>query len=208
MKLKQAFSFFFVAVLLLAGCSAEWRDKFIRKSESKAPARAQFAIDQVQRPYPDLYRERFNYWKNWHRQLVQDLGGNRKRELQDHQEARRHLSRLEKYVTDEKKEVIRPLVREFDELTQAFLEKQPDSLGYSHLRRKLDALHLRIDRTLQFKEMAGHILPTPVTFDMDEYEGEEPLVTEVKAPVLEVDTFKDEEAREITYEEYRALPIL
>jgi len=192
-----------------SGCSTDWQRKFIRKKAEK-PKEAQFAVESFKsRPYEDLYKEHFNYWKNWHRQLIQDLGSNRKREIQDVREARRHLAGLDKYLVDEKAAEVPVLVERFDELTQPVIDAKLSAINRNLLGRRLEALKLEIERTLHYEKMQDYLLPTPIPVNLEDYVGEEPVLSslEVKPEASEADSSKDEILQNLTYEKYRALPI-
>ena len=66
-----------------------------------------FQIETIHAPYPARYKERFNYWRSWHRELIQHLGKNVKRERRDLKETRRHLEALAKYVKEEQAQEVK-----------------------------------------------------------------------------------------------------
>ena len=71
-------------LLVEAGCSPEWKKKFIRKSKNAKPPQPVFALESnFQSAFPPdvLYREHFAYWKSWHTELLASLGQSRKRDV-------------------------------------------------------------------------------------------------------------------------------
>ena len=194
-----------MAAILLAGCNEDWEKKFIRHRE-KPPQPAQFEVEQIHRPYPELYKEHFNYWRNWHGQLLQDLGRNHKRELRDLREANRQLESLEKYLTEPKKVLVRHFLEELDQGTLAFERISVSPSDYGIMKQRLESLQLEVERNLHPKKVKDYFLPTPLPMNLAEYEGEEPKIpAPVKTGVLKADRDKDE-GKPISYEEYRGLP--
>lgn len=179
----------------------------MRQKKAKEPSPARFAVEETQRPYPELYREHFIFWRSWHGQLIQDLNTNHKKELQDMREARRHLIYLEKYLKEDQAKMVRELTERFDQLTAVLKRPRLSDGDYTLLGRRLDALHRRIDRSLHYKDMKPYLLPTPVSMDMQAYEDEEPDILQpkdLKEGVGEADTDKDEDT-EYSYEKFREL---
>ena len=123
-------AFLILTVFVSAGCSKEWQDKFVRKKKEEIKP-AQFEITQPHRPYEELYKEHFNFWKNWHRQLIQDLGTNRKRERQDMRETRRHLEALQKYLHEDQAAIARGYLERFDRVTERLKRWRVSEIDYS-----------------------------------------------------------------------------
>lgn len=163
-----------ILLVSFSGC-AELQKKLIRKKQPK-PVRPLINVEEVQRPYAELYREHLLYWKTWHSEILKDFNGNPKRLKRDLQEARRHLGLLEKYLQPEQAKTVRSYVGEFDQMTD-----QIDLGSLSLIQtdrgvvlRELESLGLRISNSLAFREMKGFLLPDPLPFDLSAYEGEEP----------------------------------
>ena len=73
-----------ICCLLAAGCSREWRQKFMRKKKNiSAPQAVLVLQSNVQATHPPevRYQEHFAYWKSWHSDLIDSLGQIRKRDL-------------------------------------------------------------------------------------------------------------------------------
>lgn len=201
-----------LSAYLFAGCGTNWQQKFIRRKPKEArPAKFEVKTVVPQRLYPELYKEHFIYWRNWHRQLLEDLEGNSKRRREDMRETRRHLVILEKYLMEAQARKVRPLVEQLDQLLEPVKSGRLSSSDYGILRRRLEALQLEIERTLHYQKMKKFLLPTPVLLDMTAYEGEEPTITPsaIKSPGKPADEDRDEhkEPATLTYEEYRARPL-
>jgi len=197
----------FLLPFLLSACDSGWEKKFIRKRE-KPPRKPQFEVEAVQRPFPELYKEHFTYWKNWHGQLLQDLGTNHKRELMDVNEARRHLVYLQKYLHDDKARDIGKHVEEFDRVTKRLRESRMSGNDYEILKRRLESMQANIHRVAHPKRVKQFFLPTPIPVNLAKYQEEEPTTTAaagVKVSPAAADTGKDESSP-LTYEKFRNLP--
>ncbi|MBI4115684.1 MAG: hypothetical protein HY447_03810 [Candidatus Omnitrophica bacterium] len=168
---------------IITGC-AELEKMLVRKKKSE-PVKPLINVESTERPYAQLYKEHFIYWKGWHGETLKDLNGNPKRLQNDLREEKRHLTYLEKYLQPEKKEIVRSYVKEFDEIASQI---QRESLYAAQanrgiIERQLESLGLRISNSLSYKDMKNFLLPTPIPFNLSEYEGEEP---EVLPPAVKV----------------------
>jgi len=199
---------------LLGGCSYEWQRKFIRQTKVREKKIPRFDVYQEQRAFPELYREHFTYWKSWHRDLIENLGRNRKKDMRNLKEARRQLESLAKYLQQEKVEVVKSVIISFDKLTKALKSNSGIPVNYPVLQKRLEFLQSRIERNLRIKKVKDYFLPTPAPIDMEAYQGEEPIVLlpkdekreEIKEGTSPADSDKDADSI-ISYEDYRALPI-
>ncbi len=195
-------------VLMTTGCSSDLQKKFIRK-RTKPPKPVQIEVEKKMRPYAELYKEHFNYWKNWHRQLIQDLGTNRKREAEDAREAHRQLAALAKYLQEEKAAQVRQFADRLWRLTGEIREGSMSQNSPGLLARELQSLQGKIESTLDYRKMKDFLLPTPVSFAMDQYQGDEPMPEESPEGGLKpgeegADTGTN--ADNLSYERYRSLP--
>ncbi|MBN1687813.1 MAG: hypothetical protein JW893_01795 [Candidatus Omnitrophica bacterium] len=197
--------------LAYPGCSYEWQKKFIRQKKKDTKKSPRFEVDSTQRPYPELYKEHYHFWHNWHRQLILDLGTNRQREERDLKEARRQLEALALYLQEEKAETVRQLVEEFDRVSEPAKEGSIGTPNYGLLKRHLESLQTKIEKNLRYKRVKDYFLPTPIPIDLDKYAGEEPDVglpaEDVKPETAEADSDKGdhEDQGVISYEEYRTI---
>ena len=197
-----------IAACFLSGCNSDWEKVLIRK-RVKPPALARFDVGQDARPYPELYKEHFVFWRNWHREILQDLGDNRKQDLNNIREARRHLIYLEKYLAEDQARKVRPMVEQFDQLTEPIRNSGIMKTDYGILLRRLESFGLNVERSLHYKKMKDMILPTPLPLNMENYQGEEPVIPAltVKTPPPSADSGKDGKPAKLTYEQYRTAPV-
>lgn len=197
-----------LSLLLLTGCGSDWEKKLIRK-RVKPPRPALFQVETVSRPYAELYREHFGYWKSWNDELIQNLGKNAKRERRAIVETRRHLAILPKYLKEEKAAEARAVVEKFDLVTRPLFRLRLSAGDYTLVERGLNGLESRADSRLHPKKVKDFILPTPIPIRLGNYEGAEPVLPSasepppVKTPAAGADSLKHGSG-ELTYEEYRA----
>lgn len=199
----------FLCLFLFSSCSSDWEKKFIRKREKPA-APARFDVDNAPvRPYADLYREHFNFWKSWHRELIGDLQRNlnHKRELQDLNECRRHLDALSKYLNDEKAKQAKDFVKRFDQITAEFRAAAFAPADDGILVRELEGFQREVESRLHPKKIKEVLKKTPVKLNLSDYQGDEPplfVAGPVKAESAAADSLKDGNGT-LTYEKYRSL---
>jgi len=189
MNKKRKGSRFFVGLICLfvipaffSACGSEWTQKFIRKrKEVVEPPR--FEVNEFNRPYPELYKEHFSYWRSWHRQLIEDLGRNRKRDIRNIRETRRHLESLHKYVVEEKGFLIQAAIDKFDIVTVLLTKPLVSKDVYGIMERRLEGLQYEIDSTLHYKKMKDSFRKMPVDMDLGKYAGAEPYIPQKSVPL-------------------------
>lgn len=78
----------FILVISIAGCSQEWRGKFIRKKKDVAKKpRIWQEKKYSNEPTQELYTKHYNYAISWLSELAENLGDNSKKDLRCIEEA-------------------------------------------------------------------------------------------------------------------------
>lgn len=177
--MTRACGTFFLLVVLtamgmnLSGC-AEVQKKIVRVRK-KPPPRPRFNVEPVRLSNRNYYAQRYLYWKSWQSELVKDLGGNRKKQLQDVYEARRHLAALPNYLGESQSRALASYLKVFDDLTKPLLEKRLSVTDNARMRRKLEALRLRIEKQFSPRDMNPFLKPDLPPIDLSLYADEEDL---------------------------------
>ncbi|MDD5084590.1 MAG: hypothetical protein PHE61_00930 [Candidatus Omnitrophica bacterium] len=165
---------FVVAAILiggLAGC-ADLQKKFIRKKK-KEQVKPIFYQEPLRKSNMELYRDHFLYWQGWQKEFVFDLGDNHKKEMQDLYETRRHLAVLPGYLEPEFAKKLEEEVKNFDRITSSLKQGRPSDTDAAYMRKRLDALRLRVEKHFSIKDVKAHLLPDPPPIDLSDYKDEE-----------------------------------
>lgn len=155
----------------MAGC-ADFQKKFIRKKK-KEKVKPIFYQEPLRKSNIELYRDHFLYWQGWQKEFVFDLGDNHKKEMQDLYEARRHLAALPRYLESEFAKKLEGEIKNFDQITSPLKQGRPSDTDVAYMRRRLDALRLRVEKHFSIKDVKGHLLPDPPPIDLSDYRDEE-----------------------------------
>ncbi len=109
-----------VLVLNIAGC-ASLQKKFTRKKkETRVPAAIYLQEGAYQKKYSNdyYYKTHFTLWKTWHEDLLNQLGGNRKKVARCAQEAMGQLNEINNYLIPEKQAQLKPQLDEMAKITR------------------------------------------------------------------------------------------
>lgn len=153
-----------ICCLLVAGCSQEWRRKFIRKRKNVSAPQAVLVLQSdVQATHPPevRYQEHFAYWKSWHSDLIGSLGQIRKRDLAYLNGCVGELRSLAQLLSGPPSERLRKILEELSGMQQRW-EAQP-STGYatSTVRSRLEQLQREISREFYYSKVKKWIPNVP-----------------------------------------------
>lgn len=105
------------AVSLLAGCSPEWKKKFVRKRNAKEGPAAILVLQPdhlALHPPADRYREHFAFWKSWHSGLLESYGKLKKRDTANLTGAIGELRSMQALLTGKPAERLKEILTEMD----------------------------------------------------------------------------------------------
>lgn len=102
--MKRWFVLFMVFAIVIssAGCTEEWRKKFIRKKKDVKKPRIYQLKRYKKEPTELLYNKHYNYAITWLSELVDDLGHNHKKDLRCIEEALSQVRDLQAFLVPEK----------------------------------------------------------------------------------------------------------
>jgi hypothetical protein len=161
----------------LSSCS-DFEKKIIRRRKKPELPRPRFMMEPARMPNDEAYRLRYAYWKGWQAELIRDLAANpnRKKQVQDVLEAKRHLASLSKFVRDEKAPDFSPYIRKLDELTRPILQGSLSVTENARLIRRLEAHRFQVERNLSPKDMKPYYRENLPPIDLTVYEDEEEIL--------------------------------
>ncbi len=106
----------FVLCINILGCST-LREKFVRKKEPEE-VKPIVNIEEYSNKIntKELYKKHFVFWKYWHEELINVLGGNKKKQKQCYNEILAELKAMASYLQQQKAEILQGYIKEIEEL--------------------------------------------------------------------------------------------
>ncbi|GEM_PF-903543 len=165
MKKIIAFLLFVVLSVNLAGC-ASVQKKFTRKKKipSHIPATVYFEEGPYQKKYSNAYyyKTRYTMWKSWQDDLINGIGGNRKKTQRNAEEALNHLTEMSHYLVPEKEKQLEPLLEDLTQLAKKFETGAYSSSQTPGMRVELQKIKRLVANDFYYDKVANQILPDTV----------------------------------------------
>lgn len=166
-RMKKTFFYLMVLVLTLeaAGC-ASVQKKFTRKK--KVPAHIPTAIYMDQGPTQKKYSNEYYYkthytmWKSWQDELAIQLGGNSKKVLRCAQEAFNHLTEMSRYLTPEKRAILKEPLESLARILKRLKEQNSTRSEQANWRFELEKIKRMVANNFYYEKVKGDILPDNV----------------------------------------------
>ena len=156
-----------LAVLFIAtaGCASVQKKFTRKKKEPKHVAAAvYFEEGPYQKKYSNVYYYKMHYtmWKSWQDDLINGIGGNRKKTSRNAEESLNHLTELSHYLMPEKKKELEPILQDLTRLV-----KKIDLGAYSNsenadLRVELQKIKRLVGNNFYFDKVSNEIFPDTV----------------------------------------------
>ena len=147
-----------LCIILLSGC-ADFKSKFIRKKEEDTGPKGYYAVrDYDIQPSIELYQKRYIYWKNWHRELMEDLDdSNSKKAEVDIEQAISNLIDMKGMLVDIKAAELQKLIDEMRQQERIIKDQSITGANRVKLRRRLEMLLREIKREFSYRKMEDFI---------------------------------------------------
>ena len=144
--------------LSAAGCSPAWKKKFIRKKKTPQGYNQPIFVLQTGTaallPPPVLYKERYAYWKYWHRDLLATLGRTKKRDVRYLGgvigELRAMSDILQESSADDR---LIGIISELNKMHRQWRASLDSYRSSSIVRQKLERLQRELDRDYHFSKV-------------------------------------------------------
>ena len=162
-----------VAIILLsgffifsfAGC-ASMQKKFTRKKKepSHVAAAVYFEEGPYQKKYSNAYYYKTHYtmWKSWHEDLIDDIGGNRKKTQRNAEETLNHLTEMNNYLVPEKQKELEPMLTDLTNIAKKIETGAYSKSQESGMRVELQKIKRLVDNDFYYDKVANQILPDTV----------------------------------------------
>ena len=147
----------------LAGCSAGWRKKFIRKSKNPRTAQAILILQPDQTAVmlaADRYREHFAFWKSWHDQLLDSFGQLKKRDLANLNGAIGELRSMQEVLTGEPVDRLKEILVKLDDMEERW-SIAPTPAHPVADRTSLESIQREVGKKYHYSNIKQTVIPEP-----------------------------------------------
>ena len=158
---KPASRFLFIALILflsvsMSGC-ASLKKKFTRKDKPKAKEAFYQTKKYDAKPTLELYEKHYIFWVNWHKEIVQELGQNRKSDIRCTDEMMSNLVDMMALLEDDKAAALAPHLDEIEKVQEIIKKGRLTKANETRVRRILETEYRDIKRNFSPTKMTGHI---------------------------------------------------
>lgn len=168
--------------LALTGCDSLQR-KFTRKQKYVKPVPRLYQLKKYDvKPSAALYSKHYAYWQSWMSELIQDLGGNRKKDIRCVEEALSQLSDMRNILVQEKADALTKHIHRIEEVRDTIIKEQLSQYNRNQVIMTLEREDRIIKREFDVAGIKGHIRES---FDeAPSAKGEEPAAASTFAASL------------------------
>lgn len=139
MKRWLAFFVILAMVVNLAGCSEEWRRKFIRKKKGAAKKPRIYQVKKYKKePTEQLYSKHYNYCISWLSELTRNLGQNTKKDARCIEEALGQIRDIQNMLVLQKAQELDKHIDRFKEAQDIILRQDLAQGNSDYVRRTVE----------------------------------------------------------------------
>lgn len=139
MRRWLAFFVILAMVVSLAGCSEEWRRKFIRKKKGAAKKPRIYQVKKYKKePTEQLYSKHYNYCISWLSELARNLGQNAKKDARCIEEALGQIRDIQNMLVPQKAEELDKHINRFKEAQDIILRQDLGQGNSDYVRRTVE----------------------------------------------------------------------
>jgi len=175
---KKIICLFLLSIMLvnLSGCST-LRKKFTRKKKVVEKRPQYFVVEEYNvEPSLELYTKHYVYWRNWHKELIEVLGQNPKKDARCITEIVGNLEDMRKNLIPEKQEALDVHIKRMSKLENILVKGNLTHSTKSRVLQELDREIRKIKREFSYRKMAPFIA---TSFETRAEVGPEPESEEV-----------------------------
>ncbi len=122
----------------LAGCSEEWRRKFIRKKKVTKKPRIYQNKKYIKEPTEALYAKHYNYTISWLSELADDIGQNSKKDARCIEEALGQMRDVQLFLVPEKARQLDKHINRLKEVQDLILRRDLGHANIDYVRRTVE----------------------------------------------------------------------
>lgn len=139
--MKKNIIFFLIIAIFamsLAGCSDEWRRKFIRKKKETKKPRIYQLKKYKKEPTRALYDKHYNYAISWLTEMTDGLGENNKKDLRCIEEALAQIKDMQNFLIPEKAQELDKHINRLKEIRDTVARHDLGHANKDYVQRSLD----------------------------------------------------------------------
>ena len=143
-----------ILCVAFSGCAGLQR-KFVRKKkkeEKLAPVIVTYDYEKNLR-IEELYKKRFLFWRSWHGELIDRMGGTYKKRIECYDQAIMNLMEMEKYLTGVKAQEIKPFVEKMKSIDLDIKKKKLSKGERIRLKSLLEKTKRRVDKKFSYPKV-------------------------------------------------------
>jgi hypothetical protein len=160
----------------LAGCSEEWRRKFVRKKKEVAKKPRIYQTKRyTKEPTESLYTKHYNYTISWLSELVDDLGQNSKKDARCIEEALGQMRDVRLFLVPEKARELDKHINRLKEIQDLILRRDLGHANMDYARRSVEREERFLRSEFYYNKIKKHMKKS-----FDEYEEAEMDAAEAK----------------------------
>ncbi|NQV04388.1 MAG: hypothetical protein HQ532_02720 [Candidatus Omnitrophica bacterium] len=148
----------YIIVLILcvafSGCAGLQR-KFTRKKkeeERQAPVIIMHDYAKDLR-VEELYKKRFLFWRSWHGELIDRMGGTYKKRIECYDQTVMNLMEMEKYLRGELASELKPFIEDMKSISSDIKEKKLSKSEQIKLKSLLEKAKRSIDKKFSYPKV-------------------------------------------------------
>ena len=129
----------FAVLISTAGCSEEWRRKFVRKKKDVAKKPRIYQTKKYSKePTEALYTKHYNYTISWLSELADDLGQNSKKDARCIEEALGQMMDVQLFLVPEKAHELDKHINRLKEIRDLILKRDLGHANMDYARRSVE----------------------------------------------------------------------
>ncbi len=157
---SRRFLSLFLIGTLLAGCSPEWKQKFMRKKKGVSGPQPVLTLEsnvQATHPADVRYREHFAYWKSWNSELLGSYGQMRKRDLRNLSGVISELRSMEDILTGPPADHLRGILQQISAMEEKWRQEPDTWTPPTTFHSRLEQLMREIDKSFYYKKVKAWV---------------------------------------------------
>ena len=160
-KIYKSSVWLFIGVIFivfnLGGC-ASFRKKFIRQKKEKKVAPTYSRIEEYNTvPTIEIYEKHYIFWRSWHREIMELLGENSKKDKRCISEMIGNLQDLRSMLVNEKGDELDKHINRLKEVEKTIIKKELTLSTKTRIRRILEKEYVLIKINFSYRKMEPFI---------------------------------------------------
>ncbi len=153
--MKKTVTWFLLLIMLvnLTGCEAVAK-KFRRKKKEPVKAPRIYQVKEyIKEPTPELYKKHFTYWASWHSELIQELGGNHKKDLLCIEQIVSNLKDMQNILVLEKGKDLTPHIERLIRVRDIIVKEDLSTANQTYVLHTLEREERFIKKEFVYKKV-------------------------------------------------------